>query len=152
MTTLQLSTLIQASAERCFDVSRDIQIHERSTRQTNERAVAGRTAGLCELHDEITWEATHFGIRQRLTVRITQLQRPFFFEDIMIRGAFKSMRHEHHFKLLGPATEMTDIFQYEVPFGWAGAIFDRLILKKYMQKFLVQRNEVIRKVCEKSMG
>ena len=148
MTTIKLSTTINAPIDKCFNVSRDIKIHELSTKDTNERAISGRTSGHCELNDEITWQATHFGISQRLTVKITQLNRPLFFEDVMLRGAFKSMRHEHHFKQIDQITEMTDIFNYEVPFGILGKLFDSVILKRYMTKFLTTRNQIIKEVSE----
>lgn len=150
MTTIELLTVIKAPIERCFDVSRDVKIHELSAKATNEQAIAGKTSGLCELNDEITWLATHFGVRQRMTVRISKMDRPIFFEDVMLRGAFKSMRHEHHFRQVGDATEMTDIFMYETPFGFVGDWFDRLILKKYMTKFLVNRNQTIKEVSQGS--
>ncbi len=67
----------------------------------------------------------------------------------MTKGAFKSMRHEHHFKEVDGRTIMTDKFEYEVPFGFAGKIFDKLILKSYMTDFLMTRNEVIKEVAEK---
>lgn len=148
MTTIKLKTIIKASANKCFDVSRDIKIHELSTKVTNERAIAGKTSGLCEVNDEITWEATHFGIRQRLKVKITKVNRPIFFEDTMLKGAFKSMRHEHHFRQMNDRTEMTDIFIYEVPFGFFGKLFDIFILKNYMTKFLTIRNQIIKEVSE----
>lgn len=150
MPTIKLVTIIQAPVDICFDASRDIKIHELSTKNTNERAIAGKTSGLCELNDEITWQARHFGIRQQLTVRITKFNRPIFFEDEMLKGAFKSMRHEHHFREISNGTEMIDIFNYEVPFGPIGKLFDRLVLRKYMTNFLATRNEVIKEVCEKS--
>lgn len=151
MTTLKLITLINAPIEKCFDVSRDIKIHELSTRKTNERAVGRKTNGLCELGDEITWRATHFGIHQQLTIKISKLNRPVFFEDVMLKGAFKSMRHEHHFRFINNVTEMTDIFFYQTPLGVFGRCFDELVLKKYMTKFLIARNLTIKEVCEKKI-
>ena len=79
MTTICLTTEIKANIERCFDLSRDIDAHKLSAKNTNEKAIAGRTSGLCELGDTITWEAKHFGIRQKLTVEISQFDRPFDF-------------------------------------------------------------------------
>lgn len=108
MPTIKLTTRINAPIAKCFDVSRDIGVHELSTKDTKERAIAGKIAGLCELNDEITWEAIHFGIKQRLTVRITKLTRPYYFEDIMLKGAFKSMKHEHHFKDIDGNTVMDE--------------------------------------------
>ena len=149
MTTLYLETEIAATPEVCFNIARDIGIHVRSAEGTNERVVAGRLSGLCEAGDRITWEATHFGVRQRLTVEITSIDFPHFFEDRMIKGAFKSMRHEHYFEDKGEYTEVRDVFIYEVPFGFAGRLFDRLFLKRYMTRFLLIRNSVIKEVVER---
>ena len=58
MTTIKLLTEINSPIEKCFDLARDIDFHKLSTQKTKEKAVAGRTSGLCELGDKITWEAT----------------------------------------------------------------------------------------------
>jgi len=63
--------MINAPIERCFDLARDIDFHQRSLTDTGERAIGGVTSGLIALGETVTWEATHFGVRQRLTVRIT---------------------------------------------------------------------------------
>ena len=149
MTTIHLETEIDAVPEKCFDIARDIDIHQLSTEKTNERAIAGRTSGLCELGDRITWEATHFGVKQRLTVEITRFDRPYLFEDRMINGAFKSMQHEHRFEKKNGKTLMTDLFSYQVPLGVLGRAFDRLILKRYMTKFLLTWNQIMKSIAEK---
>jgi ligand-binding SRPBCC domain-containing protein len=148
MTTIHLVTELEADIYTCFDVARDIDIHKQSTKQTTEIAVAGRTSGLCELGDTITWEATHFGIRQQLTVEITRFNRPYFFEDKMLEGAFKSMQHAHHFEEKDGKTIMTDKFEYEVPHSIAGKIFNTIILKRYMTFFLMTRNQFIKSTVE----
>jgi ligand-binding SRPBCC domain-containing protein len=150
MTTIHLTTELNADIETCFDTSRDIGIHLLSTKQTDEKVISGPTSGLCELGDKITWEARHFGLKQRLTVEITKFNRPYFFEDVMLKGAFSRMRHEHYFETNGNKTVMTDKFQYEVPFGIFGRMFDNLILKNYMTKFLAARNNVMKSIVEKS--
>lgn len=149
MTVIELETEIKAGIDQCFDLARSIDIHLQSTQKTNEIVVAGRASGLCEQGDKITWEATHFGIRQQLSVEITKLDKSYFFEDRMTRGAFKSMRHEHHFKETNGGTIMRDRFEYEVPFGFLGQIFNKLILKNYMTNFLMVRNKVIKDMAER---
>jgi hypothetical protein len=47
--------------------------------------------------EEVTWEAHHFGIKQRLTVRITGFERDARFQDAMVSGAFKTMNHDHDY-------------------------------------------------------
>ncbi len=148
MTIINLTTEIKASIETCFDLSRDIDAHKLSAKDTNEKAISGRTSGLCELGDTITWEANHFGIKQNLTVEISRFNRPFFFEDRMLKGVFKSMRHEHHFKEKNGAIIMTDRFEYDVPYGIAGRLFNQLILRKHMIKFLTTRNQVLKGIAE----
>ncbi|MEO7988718.1 MAG: SRPBCC family protein [Chryseolinea sp.] len=148
MTTIHLTTEIKASIEKCFDLSRDVDAHKLSAKESNEIAVAGRTTGLCELGDTITWEATHFGITQNLTIEITQFNRPFFFEDKMLKGAFKSMRQEHHFEERKGSTMMTDKFQYDVPLGVIGQLFDKIILRRYMTRFLLKRNQILKALAE----
>lgn len=150
MGVIHLITEINSPIDRCFDAARDIDIHQLSTKKTNERAVAGRTCGLCEKGDTITWEANHFGIKQRLTVEITELDKPYFFEDRMLKGAFKSMRHGHHFHESSGKTIMTDEFEYEVPFGLFGKLFDNLVLQNYMKKFLLARNKILKSIAEQN--
>ncbi len=148
MPEILLETFIAAPVAICFDASRDVGLHLGSAAGTGECVVVGRTSGLFELGEEITWEARHFGVRQRLSVKITELNFPHFFADEMTRGAFQSMRHEHYFEAVRGGTLMKDRFMYEAPFGVFGAIFDVLLLKKHMRDFLLQRNEFLKAHCE----
>ena len=97
MAQIILHTRIEAPKERVFDLSRCIELHQDTTASTRERAVAGVTSGLLGLDEEVTWSAWHLGWRRRLKVRMTRYERPVFFEDSMVEGAFAMMRHEHHF-------------------------------------------------------
>lgn len=152
MAIIELHTEISAPASICFDLARDVGIHTQSAGKTKEKAIAGRTSGLCEEGDTITWEAVHFGIRQILTVKITKLEKYTFFEDEMIKGAFRRMRHEHHFTEENGRTVMRDRFEYKTPFGFPGKLFDALILKKYMTRFLIQRNEILKRLAESKVN
>jgi ligand-binding SRPBCC domain-containing protein len=148
MLVIRLWTSIAAPPERVFDLARSIDAHQDSAKGTQERAVAGVTRGLIGPGEEVTWEARHFGIKQRLTVRITRFERPARFQDVMVSGAFKSMKHDHEFVPQAPGTLMVDRFEFESPFGILGRIVDRLVLAGYMKRFLVRRNEVLKKLAE----
>lgn len=97
MPKIYLTTIIDAPVERCFDLSRSIDLHKISTQNTNEEAVAGVTSGLIGLHETVTWRAKHFWITQQLTTRISEFKSPVYFVDEMQNGVFKSFRHEHLF-------------------------------------------------------
>lgn len=136
------------SHRRCFDLSRSIDLHVVSTKDSNERAIAGRVTGLIKLGETVTWEARHFLVRQTLTTKITSYDRPHHFKDVMMNGAFASMEHDHFFKWIDSKTVMTDIFFYCVPGGFLGSIFDKCILKRYMGSLLRSRNLIIKKTAE----
>ncbi|HKC90629.1 MAG TPA: SRPBCC family protein [Candidatus Limnocylindria bacterium] len=148
MPTIRIATTIDAPPERCFDLARDVGVHLRSTGGTGERAVGGVTSGLLELGDEVTWEARHLGLRQRLTARISRLERPHLFEDVMVRGTFASLHHVHEFVPRDGGTTMIDTFTFASPLGPVGAIVDRLFLTGYMRRFLVTRARELKRIAE----
>lgn len=148
MPVIKLETIIQAERNIVFDLSRSIDLHRISTSYTNEIAIAGKTSGLINLNESVTWRAKHFGINQKLTSKITEFKRPECFTDEMVSGAFKSFRHEHHFSEIADGTLMTDIFDYKSPFGMLGSLADKLFLKNYMVQLLEKRNLVIKSYAE----
>ena len=148
MPLIQIITVINAPIERCFDLSRSIDLHMVSTKHTNERAIAGRTTGLIELNETVTWRAKHLGVWQNLSSLITEFTAPYLFVDEMVAGAFKSFRHEHHFKSQGEVTIMTDLFNFKSPFGFIGEIFNAVFLTAYMRRLLEKRNAVIKEYAE----
>lgn len=148
MERIYLETLIKADIQKVFDLARDIDLHQRSTAGTHEKAIAGRTSGLIEENETVTWRAKHLGIYQTLTSKIISMEKPYRFTDIMLEGAFKSMKHQHIFKAKQENTLMIDIFEFESPFGIIGKMFSKAFLKNYLKQFLLQRNELIRKTAE----
>jgi len=149
MPVILLETLIHAPRERVFDLARSIDAHQASASQTHERAIAGVTRGLINAGESVTWEARHFGVTQRLTVEITQLNRPFFFQDVMRRGAFARMTHDHLFETVSPgSTLMKDRFDYAAPLGPLGKIVERLVLTRHLRAFLLTRNAHLKTLAE----
>ena len=151
MTTLHLVTEIAAPVEQCFDLSLSVDLHVQSMRHTGERAVAGVTRGMMRLGDSVTWEARHFGIKLRLKTAITEYQAASRFVDEQLRGPFTHLRHVHEFTPISGGTRMVDDFAHSVPVGPIGALFDRLILRRYMRQLLVARNLEIKRVAESAM-
>lgn len=148
MPLIELKTKIAAPMERVFDLARSIDADMASTEGSNEKAVAGRTSGLIEDGETVTWEAKHFGIKQRLAVRITSYDRPHVFGDEMITGAFAAMHHTHRFTPSGEGTLMKDEFHFTAPFGFLGRIAEGLFLTGYMRRFLVKRAAKLKAMAE----
>lgn len=148
MPRIVLKTYIDADQQTVFDLARSIDLHQVSTKHTNEKAIAGRMSGLIELNETVTWQARHFGITQKLSSKITEFDNPNFFVDEMLSGVFKSIRHEHRFVEQGTGTLMIDTFDYVSPLGILGKIADSLFLLNYLTDLLVKRNAAIKNYAE----
>lgn len=148
MPVITLQTPIKATKYIVFDLSRSIDLQSKYVTNSNERAVAGRTSGLMGLDEKVTYRGKHLGVWQHLTSKITEFDRPHFFVDEMEKGAFESLRHEHHFIEMDEGTVMKDVFNFKTPLGILGKLANSLFLKTYMTNFLKNRNKIIKEFAE----
>ncbi|MES2467070.1 MAG: SRPBCC family protein [Verrucomicrobiota bacterium] len=148
MAIIHLETRIAAPLERVFDLARSIDAHQDTAEHTGERAVAGVMTGLLGPDEEVTWEARHFGVKQRLRVRMTKFHRPLHFQDVMLEGAFRRMQHDHTFSEEAGVTVMTDRFEFCSPLGLLGRLVDALILRPYLERFIQRRNAILKQTAE----
>ena len=104
--------------------------------------------GLINKNETVTWQAKHLFKTRKFTSKITEMEKPIFFIDEMLKGDFKNFRHEHHFKAAENGTIMIDLLNFETPYGIAGKIANRIFLTSYIEKLLVKRNKVIKDYAE----
>lgn len=149
MPVIKHDIYINAPINVCFDLARNVEVHTETTSKTKERAIDGVTVGLMENGDTATWEATHLGVRQKLTAKIIEMEKPYKFTDVMVKGAFHSFTHTHEFIESGTGTIMEDTFSYKSPFGILGKIADKLFLEKYMRNFILNRAKELKRIAEK---
>nr|WP_315255112.1 SRPBCC family protein [uncultured Flavobacterium sp.] len=149
MTTIHLTTKIKAPIKTVFDVSRNIDIHQRSESKSKEKAIAGITSGLINFNETVTWRGKHFGFYLTHKSRITAMTFYNYFVDEMEEGKFKSFKHEHFFEEQNGITNMTDHLCYEAPYGIFGKLFDVLFLKRHLRNFILHRNAVLKNLSEK---
>lgn len=131
-------TQLPVRIDVAFDQSRSIDAHTASMAASRERAVDGVTSGLIGLGEEVTWSARHFGVRLRMTSRITGMQRPEYFVDEQLRGPFSWFRHEHRFESNGDGTLMTDRVKFAAPFGPLGRLAE-LVVGPYLRRLIEHR-------------
>lgn len=148
MPLIKIITEINSDTSTCFDLARNINLHQESLKSSNEKAIAGKMSGLIGLGEWVSWEAKHLGFVQHLTSKITEFDAPNYFVDEMVFGAFKSFRHEHHFQKGKNKTIMTDKFFFESPYGIIGRFVNWLFLKKYMSNLIKERNEFLKLQAE----
>lgn len=151
MVRLETRTLIRAPIDRCFDLARSVEVHLAGNVHCGEAALAtgGVTSGLVGLAQPVTWRAKHFGLWWNLTSEITAMDRPAYFQDTMIRGPLRFMKHDHIFRpSSGDETEMTDVFSFSAPLGPLGRLAESVFLRGYMEKLLRERNAVLQQIAE----
>lgn len=148
MTQIKTLTTIKAPIEIVFNNCRNIDIHQYSASKTNEKAIAGKTSGLIDKGETVTWEGKHFGIYIQHVSIISEMNFPNYFVDEQLKGQFKSFKHQHFFTQKENKTIMTDILDYETPFGFIGKLFDKLLLVNHLTNFIIYRNTILKELSE----
>jgi ligand-binding SRPBCC domain-containing protein len=137
----EVSTVIAAPIQACFELSLSVDAHQASMAGSGERVVAGVTSGVMRLGETVTWQARHFGVPFRMTSRISAHEAPTWFVDEQVSGPFARWWHEHLFESAGPATtHMVDRVEFTSPLGPIGRLADRCGLEKYLRDLIHQRN------------
>ncbi|MBZ5723647.1 MAG: SRPBCC family protein [Acidobacteriia bacterium] len=150
MVTIEELTALRAPIERCFDLARSVEVHLAGNVHCGETAVAtaGVTGGLVGMGQGVTWRAKHFGVWHRLTSEITAMDRPGYFQDAMIQGIFRFMKHDHFFRpVANGGTEMKDVFCFAAP-TVLGRLAEIAFLRRYMRALLRERNVVLKEIAE----
>jgi ligand-binding SRPBCC domain-containing protein len=115
---------------------------------TKEQAIGGITSGLIELGQQVEWRARHFGFWFNMTVAITEMRRPFHFQDAMVKGPFRYFRHDHTFTEQGSGADMVDCVEFASPVFVFGSIVDFLFLRHHLKLFLQERNLLLKAALE----
>ncbi len=149
MIILRLETTIRAPVERCFDLARSVDLHAASASIIHGEAVGGCKTGLAEPGDCTTWSARFFGLRFSLATKITAYSRPHHFSDELQKGLFTRFGHHYAFRSDDALqTVMTDEFFFQSPFGFVGALFDQVVLRRKMGMVADFRIRYIKRVAE----
>ena len=65
------------------------------------------------------------------------------------RGAFERFDHDHFFEDIGEEkTRCRDVFDFHAPLGLFGRLAERLVLERYMRKFLQTRVDLSKSLAE----
>ncbi|WP_335975815.1 SRPBCC family protein [Gaetbulibacter jejuensis] len=150
MPSIKTETLINANIKLCFDLARDVAIHEQSLDRASLRAVSGKTSGILELGEWVSWEEEHFGFLQHLTLKISELEKPNYFVEEMVEGIFESFRNEFHFKAYGEKTLLVNVLSFELPYGFLGKMTKKVIMRNYAKSLLKSRVEYLKSAIEDS--
>jgi ligand-binding SRPBCC domain-containing protein len=68
------------------------------------------------------------------------------FIDEQRSGPYRLWHHEHYFRPVAGGVEMTDIVNYEVPFGWIGRLANALFVRRQVEGIFDYRYREIEKL------
>ncbi len=88
--------------------------------------------------------------RAQWIARITEFAWNDYFADVQDQGPFKSWHHRHEFLVDTrdgiSGTLVRDVIDYEVGFGFIGAMVNTLFIRRQMQNTFAQRQQVLPKL------
>ncbi|GAA1071518.1 SRPBCC family protein [Nocardiopsis composta] len=141
MPRFTVRTRCAAPPERVFRACLDPGLHAATMAAHRERVVAGPRGRPLEAGDTVAFEARHFGLRLRLTARVTAAEPPRWFADEQVAGPFRRWRHVHRFAPDGAGgTVMTDEVDFAAPLGPLGRIAEAVFLRRYMERLIRSRS------------
>jgi ligand-binding SRPBCC domain-containing protein len=90
----------------------------------------------------------HYRIRpllipQRWVSEISRWDPPRAFVDEQVRGPYRRWHHTHRFRAVGQGTEISDVVEYEIGFGPAGAVADALRVRRQLAAIFDYRERAV---------
>ncbi|HOI86595.1 MAG TPA: SRPBCC family protein [Lentimicrobium sp.] len=83
---------------------------------------------------------------------ITQVKEKHFFIDTQVSGPYRLWHHQHLFRATPDGVEMTDIVNYELPFGFIGKLLAGRMVKRKVEAIFKHRTKVISRLFPERMS
>ena len=115
-----------------------------------ESARVIQTAKISEVGTNAIIETRILGpIKTRWVAQHTVYDPPHVFEDVQMKGPFRSWRHRHIVEAHAEGAILRDEIDYEPPLGFLGRALAPLLVERRLQKLFDYRHEVTRRWCER---
>lgn len=85
------------------------------------------------------------GIKMNWMTEITHVQDGRYFVDEQRQGPYTMWHHQHHIEAHGDGVRMYDIVTYVPPFGFLGAIANRLFIQRQLKEIFDFREQALLK-------
>lgn len=143
MTTIRLTTWVNAPVERCFLLATSIDF---SSLLSNE--VLTRPAGpdSLKLGDSLGWR---MGWNKQLyTSRIDAIRPYSYFRETMVSRIFQNYEHDHHFAQMDDGTRVRNEIRFRTRLGPVGRLVELTMLRASLAKMLATRNAELKRLAE----
>lgn len=151
MSTYERSTSIDCTCEEAFQFHCDTENLKKISPPGIKVEILSIDLPL-RLGTEIKLKVTQFlFIRTIWHIKISAFDIPYLITDTQLKGPFKTWIHEHKFEPAENGVIMTDRIEYELPFGPAGKIADKLAVRNLIEKQFAYRQNTTKKLLEKKL-
>jgi ligand-binding SRPBCC domain-containing protein len=145
-------SLIRASPERVFEFHEQPNVLILLTPPA-ESAHVIQSAKISEVGTQAIIETRMLGpIKVKWIAEHTLYDPPHMFEDVQIKGPFRSWRHRHIVEPTANGALLRDEIDYEPPLGFLGRLMAPILIYPRLQKLFDYRHEVTRQWCERKEG
>ena len=108
-----------------------------------------QSANISQIGSRAIIETRIFGLlKTRWVAEHTAYQPPRFFEDVQVKGPFRSWRHRHIIKEHPQGAVLRDEIDYEPPLGILGRLMAPLFVEKRLRRLFDYRHQVTKLACE----
>lgn len=101
-----------------------------------------------QLGSIVTIEARNFGIRQRFSVRITELEEDERLTDEQIEGPFRYYRHSRRLERSSNGSRLVEVVEFSPPGGMLGMLLTPERLQRYVAELHQYRVSAMRSLLE----
>lgn len=114
-----------------------------------ENARVVQPARISEAGSQAIIETRIFGsFKARWVAQHTVYDPPHLFEDVQLKGPFRSWRHRHIIEAHPDGAVLRDEIDYEPPLGFVGRALAPVLIAGRLEKLFNHRHEVTRCWCE----
>jgi ligand-binding SRPBCC domain-containing protein len=89
-----------------------------------------------------------FGISMFWRTEIAEVQKPYLFIDIQLKGPYRLWEHTHTFTEKENGVLMQDVVKYQLPFGPFGVLANALLVRKKLESLFAFRKAAIERIFE----
>jgi ligand-binding SRPBCC domain-containing protein len=145
-------SVIRASPRRVFEFHEQPNVLELLIPRSESARVI-QSAKISEVGTQAIVETRIFGpIKSRWVAEHTLYDPPHVFEDVQVKGPFRSWRHRHIVEPVSDGAILRDEIDYQPPLGFLGRLVAPILIQKRLQKLFDYRHEVTRQWCEGKKG
>jgi ligand-binding SRPBCC domain-containing protein len=87
-----------------------------------------------------------FGISVRWQTEICKVDKLNYFTDRQTKGPYKIWEHTHTFIEKNNGVLMTDVVNYELPFGFIGNFVHLILVKRKIESIFDYRKQILEKI------